>query len=323
MEHQHETAPTDMEDAAAAASRPQLTGLTSSSVSPTSGQRPMSLAPELGALNSTLSQEWERRHPHASFPDSPDSPSVPDGPQLLQRQSQQPAWACAVCHDIGWLRLAGVPTDRPASERLARCGCQVEADARRRQQRLRALSGLDADRAWLTFATFDPSIDEDGAEALAFAQAFAADPFGYGWVTYFGQPGLGKTHLLEATACELITRGVPTLYVSAAELLAHVRRGFDNASARDSAEERIAQAARAEVLLLDDLGAQSATAWADETLWRVLDARYRRRQAAPTMTASNCMPHELEPRIGSRIRDKRLCRTLTLFGEDYRLRADH
>jgi DNA replication protein DnaC len=86
----------------------------------------------------------------------------------------------------------------------------------------------------------------------------------------------------------------------------------------DSAEERIQQAINADVLLLDDLGAESRTAWVDETLYRILNARYN--DVRPTVIATNEPLHRLEPRIASRMQERRFSMVVGMVGPDERLR---
>lgn len=72
------------------------------------------------------------------------------------------------------------------------------------------------------------------------------------------------------------------------------------------------------MLLLDDLGAESRTAWARERIFILLNARYD--MAAPTVVATNLAPDDLDGRIGSRLRDAAVCRTVYLIAEDWRPR---
>ena len=100
--------------------------------------------------------------------------------------------------------------------------------------------------------------------------------------------------------------------------LDYIRAGFDaqGAGLSDSAIQRKQQAMTADVLLLDDVGAESETAWTQEQLYQVLNARYNAR--APTVIATNRHPQQLEPRIRSRLADWRLVEECVLTGPDQR-----
>lgn len=54
------------------------------------------------------------------------------------------------------------------------------------------------------------------------------------------------------------------------------------------------------LLVLDDLGAENATDWAAEQLYRVLDSRYDAK--LPTVITSNVAPDKIDARIRSRFR---------------------
>ena len=108
------------------------------------------------------------------------------------------------------------------------------------------------------------------------------------------------------------------LYVVVPVWLDYIRAGFDaqGAGLSDSAIQRKQQAMAADVLLLDDVGAESETAWTQEQLYQVLNARYNTR--APTVIATNRLPQQLEPRIRSRLSDWRLVEECVLAGPDQR-----
>ncbi len=62
----------------------------------------------------------------------------------------------------------------------------------------------------------------------------------------------------------------------------------------------------AQLLILDDLGTQSATPWAREKLYQLFNYRYN--AELPTVITSSIMPDELDQRLYSRMSDRRLCR---------------
>lgn len=182
----------------------------------------------------------------------------------------------------------------------------------------------------LTFESYYPS--RETREACAAMHAFAEEPSG--WLVLTGGVGCGKTHLLAACANELLAWGRHPLYVVVPDFLDYLRRAYAvDVAWRDDARddgldtgeradmsERMRQAISADVLLLDDLGAEKRTAWTDERLYMVLNARYN--AGAPTVIATNGTPDSglIEGRIASRMSDVALSRVLVLVGEDFRLR---
>ena len=172
----------------------------------------------------------------------------------------------------------------------------------------------------MTFGGYLPS--RETRAALAAMRSFCEDPVG--WLVLVGGVGCGKTHLLAACANELLARGRHPLYVVVPDFLDYLRAAYEDdeefGGERADVSERMRQAIRADVLLLDDLGAEKRTAWTDERLYMVLNARYN--AGTPTVVATNLPPDAgvVEERIASRLRDVALSRVLVLVGEDFRLR---
>ena len=69
-------------------------------------------------------------------------------------------------------------------------------------------------------------------------------------------------------------------------------------------------------LILDDLGAQSPTTWAQEKLFQLLNHRYNAQ--LPTVITTNRELEEIEPRIRSRLADATLCGIVTILAPDFR-----
>lgn len=138
-----------------------------------------------------------------------------------------------------------------------------------------------------------------------------------------GPTGRGKTHLLLATAHELIKRHlVQARYWSAPDLLAAARRRMDQDPDKDGgAEGFIARQASVELLVLDDLGAEQSTPWTQEVLQRVVDTRERLGKL--TMIATNLTDGQwgdvLGERTASRLRG--MTTQVEVHGEDYREKA--
>lgn len=103
---------------------------------------------------------------------------------------------------------------------------------------------------------------------------------------FSGPTGCGKTHLAVGILVELIERyRVRGLFVNLTSLFLELQQSFD-ASAPFSKFELLEPLRRAEVLVVDELGAQRPTEWVQSVLYYVLNARYSDRRA--TIFTTNC-----------------------------------
>jgi DNA replication protein DnaC len=242
------------------------------------------------------------------------------------------AYTCERCHDTGFYRLP--PSDEHPNGAMAECSCRLRARRRRHLDQLMRQSGLDADtlRRW-SFDTFRPDAalaDPDGraelAQILAYCQHYAQDP--QGWLILCGAYGCGKSHLAYATAAAHYRTGRAVYACTVPELLQTLRQGFNSKTGPDSFDARFDLVREADLLLLDDLGAEHATPWGAEKLYTIIDYRYRRR--LPLIITTNINLYDpkgrIEPRVLSRILDganlpEGFSRVYLIPAHDYRLRT--
>lgn len=122
-----------------------------------------------------------------------------------------------------------------------------------------------------------------------------------------GEEGAGQPPPQATPVREVGPYGTPpALWVSARQALADLKREFDGRTDGRSLLERMT---RVTWLLLDDLGAERATPWAQDTLGYVLCYRYD--HLKPTILTSNTTleeASELDPRVVSRLSAGRLIR---------------
>jgi DNA replication protein DnaC len=197
------------------------------------------------------------------------------------------------------------------------CECQAEAIAQRRARRAAAASDAAPDRC--EFADYDAMYNPDALDAarewaMGYSGPGCRTPGWSPWLLLHGKYGTGKTHLLAAAFYALLDGGRTPIYSVAPLLLDHIREGI---SAGEYGE-RFYAVRDCPLLIVDDLGAENRTAWADETLFKLVDYRYRLR--LPLAIATNLALDELEPRVASRVQDRRIARVERLTGPDWRLR---
>jgi len=186
---------------------------------------------------------------------------------------------------------------------------------------LESQSGLELELLRnMTFDNFDHKrldLPPDKRENLrtAFNQAveFARSP--EGWVIFHGLNGCGKTHLAAAIANYRLAQGKPVLFVVVPDLLDHLRSTFspDSKISYDEFSEKLK---KTPLLILDDFGEQSATPWAQEKLYQLINYRYNARLP---MVVTTCLSlDEIETRISSRMVDPRISWVFNITAPDYR-----
>jgi DNA replication protein DnaC len=221
-----------------------------------------------------------------------------------------PPASCAECDGAGYYKLA-VPFGHPDFGVLFPCVCTLAERAARERDALLRLSNLGTFREQ-TFATFDahmPGVQH----AYDAAWAYAQQPDG--WLLVLGRYGVGKTHLAAAIANVALDRHEMVLFVVVPDLLDEMRATFAPTS-EVTYDARFEQVRTVPLLILDDLGTEAATPWAKEKLYQLINHRYQER--LPTVVTSNRALAELEPRLASRLADRRLCQVIHMQAQDYR-----
>jgi DNA replication protein DnaC len=244
--------------------------------------------------------------------------------------------ACPLCGGAGFVR-APVSLGHPDFGKALPCRCIAEESEEQRSARLRRYSNLGP----LSRLTFDNLIEagrssnsrdqEVFALCVATAREFADEP--HGWLVLLGPSGCGKTHVAAAIANGCIQQGRPALFVVAPDLLDHLRASYSSARPPAFAgspggrsagqaeadgmpaddlpyDQFFEQVRNAPVLVLDDLGAQSATPWAQEKLFQLINHRFNTQ--APTVVTTALELENLDERLASRLSDPSLSRVFRL-----------
>ncbi len=226
---------------------------------------------------------------------------------------------CATCHDTRWKIV-----ERDGVRRAARCDCwramnteRLVADAR--IPRRYAHCSLE------NFITYDnEKLQKAVVRARRFADAFPVVDKG---LFLIGPPGIGKSHLAVAVLTSVITtRGARGLFYDVRELLKLIRSTY-NPEVKATEIGVLRPVMSAELLVLDDIGAEKTSEWVEETLNLIVTTRYNERRL--TIFTSNYEekedrtdPDSLLSRVGFRMHSRlyEMCEFLEYDGADYRHR---
>jgi DNA replication protein DnaC len=230
---------------------------------------------------------------------------------------------CAVCDDTGWK-----PVEQDGSRRVVRCECWRD---RVREQALASArippryKKCDLDN----FRTDTDSLIQAVQACRAFINEFPVVQKG---LLFIGVPGVGKTHLAVAVLKEAIRKtGAAGLFFPVPELLKMIRDTY-NPVVRTTEFEVIRPVVEAELLVLDDLGAEKTSEWVEETMNLIVNTRYNERR--PTIFTTNYLDRDADEkssaevlfeRVGHRIHSRlhEMCQFVPMTGVDYRKIGDH
>ena len=185
--------------------------------------------------------------------------------------------SCPHCDDTRWRQVwdDGVL-------RVERCACWREDAARTLLRAARIpprYERCDLD----TFVSYE---NEKLLTALRRARRFIeAFPVVEKGLLLIGPPGIGKTHVAVAVLRQVVSeKRAHGLYYDTRSLLNTIRSTYDPVT-RTSEVDVLRPVVEAELLVLDDLGAERLTDWVDETMNFIVNTRYNDRR--PTIFTSN------------------------------------
>jgi len=233
--------------------------------------------------------------------------------------------ACARCDDTGWR-----PVDDPSTgsaeqqvRRVVRCECWREHLGQER------LADANVPKRYQhctldNFLAYNESLEKAVVQARRLAEAFPVEQVG---LFLEGQPGVGKTHLAVAVLKQIVERtAARALFYDTRDLLRVIRSTYDP-SIQTTELQVLRPVMTADLLVLDDLGAEKTSEWVEETMNLIVNTRYSERRL--TIFTSNFpdIPDDTDPnsllfRIGDRMRSRlhEMCEFVVLDAADYRMR---
>ncbi len=222
---------------------------------------------------------------------------------------------CPYCSGSGWERIEETGTVR-------RCRCSDAARLERllREARIpRRYEHCDLD----TYIPNNDSQKKAKADVVYFVEKYPLIDVG---LLFLGTCGVGKTHLAVALLKQVINeKGDSGLFCDFRDLLREIQ-GSWNSISQTSEIEVLRPVLDANLLVLDELGANKPTEWVRDTIAHIINCRYNDKKL--TIFTSNYLDTPAKPgeetltdRIGARLRSRlyEMCKEVEVRGKDFRL----
>ena len=222
------------------------------------------------------------------------------------------------------------PVQMPSGKwQIPKCECEVAAyeaqqEANRRREaaerigRLFKGSGLGARFKECSFENFRkrPGTEKVYAKARGYAEDVINNIQNGKGLIIFGDYGNGKSHLAAAITNMSLQQGFTVIFERVPKLLTKIRATYQGG---EVTEYQIFKAlTEADLLTLDDAGAEKWTEWTEPTLYTIIDERYTNNKAIIITTNSDL--DELEKKVGPRAMDRLLemCEIVENKGTSFR-----
>jgi len=233
----------------------------------------------------------------------------------MNLDTSSPHEVCPRCLGSEWER-----NQETGSVRRCRCG---EAH---RIERLLEKAKIPKRYAACDLESYDandePSLKSAKRDAMKFLEKYPLVDVG---LLLVGPCGVGKTHLAVALLKRVMAeKGDRGLFYDFRDLLREIQSSWDPVS-QTSELDILRPVLEADVLVLDELGANKPTDWVKDTMSHIINCRYNDRKL--TIFTSNYLDNparqgeeSLTDRIGVRLRSRlyEMCKVIEIQGEDFR-----
>jgi len=187
------------------------------------------------------------------------------------------------------------------------------------------------------FRGADASMRQAHMTARRFVEAYPVETDGKG-LLITGSIGVGKTHLAVGLLLALVEeRGAHALFYDYRELLKQIQHSY-NPQVNSTELDVLRPVFEAEILVLDEIGAQKPTDWVWDTVALILNTRYNDKRTTIITTNYPDLPpagtglsttqraareETLGDRIGERMRSRlaEMCVRIEMTGADFRQSA--
>jgi DNA replication protein DnaC len=135
---------------------------------------------------------------------------------------------------------------------------------------------------------------------------------------FYGATGLGKTFICHCIAKALLDEGYIVLYITAPRLFKMIQDNHFNRDNTNDSTEQLSLVQDADLLILDDLGAEFSTIVTDSALFEVINQRLLDKKS--TVISTNLTKQEILGQYTERIASRFIgyYNMLYFFGEDIR-----
>lgn len=246
---------------------------------------------------------------------------------------------CDACHGLGYIGDRTPYNGSVADVRFCACEhgqklrsqnhARLVAEQQRRLNQLFANAGIPERYRDLTIETLLERSQGDAEKlpAIQMVQQFVDNG---GWLPdprtnkvktsliLAGEPGRGKTGLMTAVLRGYLEQGRSALWMELYDFLDEIRRGYNDGTA----QQRMEQAQRADVVLLDDFGDPDRSGAETDDRRRLVYQfiNYRHNAGLPTLITTNLTGQALAEQFGARTFERvvEMCYWVKMTGKNLR-----
>lgn len=177
---------------------------------------------------------------------------------------------------------------------IAYTKCRSKTDADNRRQASSMIHSMYMPREVMAANISEFEVDASRMEAFRAVGAFLDEATGPDHLPekglfLYGKFGIGKSYLMSAVANELAAMKVKSVLVFVPEFMREMKQAIGD----QTLQEKVDYVKKADVLMLDDIGAEAMSSWTrDEVLGTIL--HYRMAEKLPTFMTSNFSYSELQ-----------------------------